>query len=127
MEFSSYSKDDVIFLLKDISNCIIEQSNLEREKAIQSGKHYSEMLPIEYKVSDVYLNLYKSQLKELKEKLALSVGIMCEKILKEKGNNIVLVSLARAGTPIGILAKRYIKYKYNLNLPHYTISIIRDK
>lgn len=127
MEFSSYSKDDVIFLLKDISNCIIEQSNLEREKAIQSGKHYSEMLPIEYQVSDVYLNLYKSQLKELKEKLALSVGIMCEKILKEKGNNIVLVSLARAGTPIGILAKRYIKYKYNLNLPHYTISIIRDK
>ena len=68
MEFSSYSKDDVIFLLKDISNCIIEQSNLEREKAIQSGKHYSEMLPIEYQVSDVYLNLYKSQLKELKEK-----------------------------------------------------------
>ena len=50
-----------------------------------------------------------------------------EKILKQKGADVVLVSLARAGTPIGILAKRYIKYKYNLNLPHYTISIIRDK
>lgn len=127
MEFGSYSKDDVIFLLKDISNCILEQNNLEREKAIQSGRHYSEMLPIEYQVSDVYLNLYKTQLEKLKEKLALSVGIMCEKILKQKGKDVVLVSLARAGTPIGILAKRYIKYKYNLNLPHYTISIIRDK
>ncbi len=127
MEFGSYSKEDVIFLLKDLSNVELERGNLEREKAIQKGTHYSEMLPIEYQVSDVYLNLYKSQLELSKDKLAYSVGVMCEKILKQKGKNVVLVSLARAGTPIGILAKRYIKYKYNLNLPHYTISIIRDK
>ncbi|MBE6050920.1 MAG: hypothetical protein E7214_09800 [Clostridium sp.] len=125
--FSSYSKDDVIFLLKDISNVIIEQGTLEREKAIQGGRHYSEMLPVEYKVSDVYLDLYKSQLDVTKEKLAFSVGVMCEKILKSKGKDVVLVSLARAGTPIGILAKRYIKKRYKLDLPHYTISIIRDK
>lgn len=125
--FGSYSKDDVVFLLKDISSLIKEQGNLEREKAIQSGKHYSEMLPVEYQVSDEYIELYKSQLEKNKSKLAISVGVMCEKIIKKKGNNIVLVSLARAGTPIGVLAKRYIKYKYNIDLPHYSISIIRDK
>ena len=48
-------------------------------------------------------------------------------ILKRHDKNVVLVSLARAGTPIGILAKRYIKQRYNLDLPHYTISIIRDR
>lgn len=126
-EFSTYSKDDVIFLLKDISDVSLEQNNEEREKAIQGGKHYSEMLPIEYAVSNTYLNLYKEKLEVYKEKLAYCVGVMAEKILKQKGENVVLVSLARAGTPIGILTKRYIKKRYNLNVPHYTISIIRDK
>ncbi len=126
-EFSTYSKDDVIFLLKDISGVSLEQNNEDREKAIQGGRHYSEMLPIEYQVSNTYLNLYKEKLEVSKEKLAYCVGLMAEKILKQKGENVALVSLARAGTPIGILAKRYIKKRYNLNLPHYTISIIRGK
>lgn len=126
-EFSTYSKKDVIFLLKDISEVSLEQDNLQREKAIQSGRHYSEMLPVEYQVSDKYLSLYKKQLEKYKRKLAYSVGVMCEKILKQRGNNVILVSLARAGTPIGILAKRYIEERHNIDLHHYTISIIRDK
>ena len=126
-EFSTYKKDDVIFLLKDISDMIVEEDNMTREKKIQSGTHYSEMIPIEYQVSDEYLNLYRTKLKENKEKLAFAIGVMSEKILKRHDENVVLVSLARAGTPIGILAKRYIKQRYNLDLPHYTISIIRDR
>ncbi len=126
-DFSTYSKDDVIFLLKDISNLIEEEGNKERELKIQNGRHYSEMIPIEYEVSEDYLNLYHEKLRENKDKLAFSIGVMCEKIIKKNGNDVVLVSLARAGTPIGILAKRYVKSKYNINLPHYTISIIRDK
>lgn len=126
-EFSTYKKDDVIFLLKDISDMIVEEDNMTREKKIQSGTHYSEMIPIEYQVSDEYLNLYRTKLKENKEKLAFAIGVMSEKILKRHDKNVVLVSLARAGTPIGILAKLYIKQRYNLDLPHYTISIIRDR
>ncbi|HFL3504787.1 TPA: cysteine protease StiP domain-containing protein, partial [Clostridioides difficile] len=126
-DFSTYSKDDVIFLLKDISNLIEEEGNKERELKIQNGRHYSEMIPIEYEVSEDYLNLYHEKLRENKDKLAFSIGVMCEKIIKKNGNDVVLVSLARAGTPIGILAKRYIRSKYNVSLPHYTISIIRDK
>lgn len=126
-EFSTYKKDDVIFLLKDISDMIVEEDNMTREKKIQSGTHYSEMIPIEYQVSDEYLNLYRTKLKENKEKLAFAIGVMSEKILKIHDKNPILVSLARAGTPIGILAKRYIKQRYNLDLPHYTISIIRDR
>lgn len=126
-EFSTYKKDDVIFLLKDISDMILEEDNMTREKKIQSGTHYSEMIPIEYQISDEYLNLYRTKLKENKEKLAFAIGVMSEKILKRHDKNVVLVSLARAGTPIGILAKRYIKQRYNLDLPHYTISIIRDR
>lgn len=126
-EFGTYSKDDVIFLLKDISNLIKEEGNKERELKIQSGTHYSEMIPVEYNVSKTYLNLYYEKLEATKEKLAFAVGVMSEKIVKKNGINVVLVSLARAGIPIGILSKRYLKEKYNVNLPHYSISIIRDR
>lgn len=126
-EFSTYCKDDVVFLLKDISDLIKEEGNKEREIKIQNGRHYSEMIPIEYEVSEQYLSLYYKKLNETKERLAFAIGLMCEKIIKKNGRDVVLVSLARAGTPIGILAKRYLKKRYNLNLKHYTVSIIRDK
>lgn len=122
----SYSQEDVIFLLKELSNEITEQSNEYREKAIQSGVHYSEMLPIEYEPSKEYMNIFNYTLEDTKEKMALLIGILSEKIINNRGKDLVLVSLARAGTPIGVLIKRYIKQKYNLNLPHYSISIIRD-
>ena len=123
----SYLQEDVIFLLKDISNLLNEKSNKEREVLIQSGTHYSEMLPIEYKPSDEYMQLFYDSLKISARKLAIAVGIVCEKIIQNRGNNIILVSLARAGTPAGVLMKRYYKIKYNYNIPHYSISIIRDR
>ena len=43
---SSYSEDDVILLLKDITGMVEPQGTEERERQIQSGRHYSEMLPI---------------------------------------------------------------------------------
>lgn len=123
----SYKDDDVIFLLKDISNLIVEQGNEERELAIQTGLHYSEMLPIEYKPTEEYMNLFYQSLDKFKREIAISVGVVSEIIVKNRGENIVLASLARAGTPIGVLIKRYLKFKYNINIPHYSISIIRGK
>ncbi len=123
----SYSTDDVVFLLKDISNLIVEQDNEFRENAIQSGIHYSEMLPIEYTPSKEYMDMFYSTLQGTKIKLASLVAILTEKIIAARGKNFVLVSLARAGTPIGILIKRYMQFKYNMSPAHYSISIIRDK
>jgi len=126
-QIGSYSRDDVIFVLKDISHLIKEQCNEDREHAIQSGTHYSEMLPIEYQPSEEYLKVFHNTLRMTSEKIAMATAIVSEKILKKRGKNIVLLSLARAGTPAGILIKRYIKLKYGITLPHYSISIIRDK
>ncbi|MBW7456051.1 hypothetical protein K0U00_18640, partial [Paenibacillus sepulcri] len=44
----SYAPSDVIFLLKDLSGVQLERPTEDREEAIQSGVHYSEMLPVEY-------------------------------------------------------------------------------
>ncbi len=59
--------------------------------------------------------------------MALSVGRLSDQIVEEKGKQVVLVSLARAGTPIGILLKHYIRKKYGFSVPHYSISIIRGR
>lgn len=123
----SYSPEDVIFLLKDISGLVPEIDNQMREKAIQGGTHYSEMLPVEYQPKPEYIALFHQMLQTTGEKIALAAAIVAEQIVKLKGRSVILVSLARAGTPIGILIKRYLMMKYGIQLPHYSISIIRGK
>ena len=39
---------------------------------------------------------------------------------------ITLVSLARAGTPVGVLLKHVLKRHFNCEVGHYSISILRD-
>lgn len=124
---SSYSREDVILLLKDISGLVEPQPTEERERLIQSGRHYSEMLPIEYMPTDRYMEIYKETLAIYSEPVAQAVGRLADKIMEIKGAGVVLVSLARAGIPIGILVKRYIKFKYGVDVPHYSISIIRGR
>lgn len=123
----SYRQEDVVFLLKNLGDRIKEKDNRTRELAIQSGVHYSEMLPIEYRPSQIYLDLFYDSLDRFKEKLALAVGITSEKILKARGKDVVIVSLARAGSPAGVLVKRYMKQVNDIDWPHYSISIIRGK
>lgn len=124
---SSYKKDDVILLLKDITGIVKPQPTEEREKLIQSGKHYSEMLPIEYVPTEKYMEVYRDALKMYSRQVADAVAVLSDKIVAQRGMDTVLVSLARAGIPIGILIKHYIQYKYHVSMPHYSISIIRDK
>lgn len=123
--FSTYKPQDVTILLKDISGLVKPQSTQERERLIQSGKHYSEMLPIEYEPSTAYLKTYYDALERYSEITADAVANVSNLIYSDKGKKVVLVSLARAGTSIGILIKHYIEQKYHCEITHYTISIIR--
>ncbi|MGP4003638.1 cysteine protease StiP family protein [Streptomyces sp. 8N706] len=43
------------------------------------------------------------------------------------GRRPVLVSLARAGTPVGVLMRRWARHAHGLDLPHYAISIVRGR
>ena len=124
---STYKEDDVTILLKDITGLIEPMATKEREALIQSGVHYSEMLPLEYKPSEKYMKAYEDALKNYSRITASAVASVAEKIYRKKGEKAVLVSLARAGTSIGVLIKRYLKSKYGITVPHYTISIIRGR
>lgn len=125
--FSTYDPSDVTLLLKDITGMVEPQPASVREKQIQSGVHYCEMLPLEYRPSQVYLRTYEKALSLYAGITARAVAAVAEQIYSEKGDHTVLVSLARAGTPIGILIKRWMKYRHNTNVSHYSISIIRGR
>lgn len=124
---SSYRKEDVTLLLKDITGLVKPQPTEERERLIQSGKHYSEMLPIEYVPTQKYMEVYREVLEKYARPTAQAVGRLSDKIIQSKGRDVVLVSLARAGIPIGILVKHFIERKYRVDVPHYSISIIKGR
>ncbi len=123
---SSY-REDVIFLLKDLSEEINEITVEEKEKLISSGINYSEFISKESIPSKEMIDIFLNLLEDRKDDIARYVQVISETIFKEKGEDLVIVSLARAGTPFGILIKKYIKFKYNIDIPHYSISIIRGK
>lgn len=122
----SYTPEDCVFLLKNINGLVAEQDTLQRERAIQSGTHYSAMLPVEYAPKKDYLDLFFSTLEQSAGMVAAHTATAAAKIVKERGRKVVLVSLARAGTPVGVLLTRYIRQKLGFAPPHYSISIIRD-
>ena len=124
---SHFLQDDVTLLLKDITGLVTPLPSSEREKRIQSGTHYSEMLPLEYCPSPDYIRIYEESLKLFGQSVADAIARLSDRIVRRKGNSVVIVSLARAGTPVGVLIRRYIRRKYGLDCPHYSVSIIRDR
>lgn len=124
---SSYREEDVTLLLKDITGQVVPQPTEERERLIQSGVHYCEMLPVEYVPTPGYMAVYEEALEEYSGQVAEAVGVLADRIMEVRGPGTVLVSLARAGVSIGILLKHYIQWKYDKELPHYAISIIRGR
>ncbi len=125
--FSTYQPEDVTILLKDITGLVKPLGTAEREAAIQSGVHYSEMLPLEYRPSQAYMSIYEQALQMYSQITADAVAVVAERIWHDKNGDLALISLARAGTSIGVLIKRYLQSKYCKDIKHYTISIIRGK
>ncbi|WP_435059456.1 phosphoribosyltransferase [Streptomyces sp. bgisy060] len=126
--FSSYAPEEVGWLLQDLSDVELEAPTEEREEAIQSGgAHYAESLPVEYQPSARYQELFHAALESSAARMARAVGTVTETVLAERSPRPVLVSLARAGTPVGVLMRRWAQARHGLDLPHYAVSIVRGR
>ncbi len=126
--FGSYDRDEVGWLLTDLSGAALEAPTEEREEAIQAGgAHYAESLPVEYQPSPDYQRLFHESLEASAERVAHAVGVLTESALAARGEHAVLVSLARAGTPIGVLMRRWAQHTRGVDLAHYAVSIVRGR
>jgi len=122
----SYNPEDVIFLLNEID--IAPTDVAEKERLIQSGeKHYSEMISTESAPSPEHTLLYKKALANNAVRMASEVLALANAIAREISDGpIILVSLVRAGLPLGVLLKGAL-LSGNRRCYHYGVSIIRDK
>ena len=130
MSFSSYAPAECSWLLTDLSHVALEVGTEDREELIQGGRHYAEMLPVEYQPDAAYTALFHRALVQTSRRLAHAVGLVAELVLADArahGVDPVLVSLARAGTPVGILLRRWLAQVHGIDAPHYAVSIVRGR
>ncbi|MDF0487218.1 tellurite-like stress resistance cysteine protease StiP [Sphingomonas sp. H39-1-10] len=122
----SYDPADVTFLLKPVAMPATDVA--AKEAAIQSGRrHYSEMIAPESVPGADYLALYHAALARNGARLAQDVASLAAHLAERRpGREVVIVSLARAGTPIGVLLARTLR-AWGHRASHYSVSIIRDR
>lgn len=124
---STFSKDDVTVLLNDVSDKVeIIDINNEREKEKVKNMHYCDFIPTEKSPSKEYLEIFNQMLKLTANKTAEYIANLAIKITSAY-DNVVLVSLARAGIIPGILIKRYCKKFLNQEINHYAVGMSRGK
>jgi hypothetical protein len=123
----SYAPGDVTFLLRPVP--IDPTPTAEKERLIQSGsRHYSELLAVERVPGPAYLALYRQALQANADRVAADVARLARTLeARWPRGEIVLVSLARAGTPLGVLLRRALARLRPAAVPHYSVSIIRDR
>jgi hypothetical protein len=123
----SYRSGEVCFLLKPLpSGEFVEVP--EKEHLIQSGKrHYSEMLSPEALPSLRYLELFRQAYAANGERMALDCLRLAALIAQRRAGPVTLVSLARAGTPVGVVASRLLQTVFGRQAVHFSVSIIRDR
>jgi hypothetical protein len=123
----SYATDEVTFLLQPLTLQPIADVR-EKERLIQSGqRHYSDMLSPEVLPASVYLQLFHDAVAQCAPSMARCLVHLARRILLERSTRIVLVSLARAGTPVGVLLRRLMREVFEVDAPHYSISIVRGR
>lgn len=122
----SYRPEDVHILLKPIAMELIEVA--EKERLIQSGqRHYSEMLSPETLPSPRYMDMFHQAFAMNRRRMAQGLLDLAAIVAARRPNAITLVSLARAGTPIGVVLKHVLADILDRPATHYSISIIRDR
>ncbi|MBI5173378.1 MAG: hypothetical protein HY986_10865 [Candidatus Melainabacteria bacterium] len=129
----AYHLDDCTFLLKligpaDISK--IEIADLASQEAdIQSGKApYWLRVSKEKPPEAEQLALYREAMTANKVRFTRDVAALANAAYKRhrQSPEVTIVSLARAGTPVGVLLNRALKLR-GVTSNHYSISIVRDK
>ncbi len=129
MNFSgSYAGADVTFLLKPLPLADFVEDVGEKEKLIQSGRrHYSEMLSPERLPSPRYEAVFEQACAANGERMARDCLVLAGLIAARRQGPVTLVSLARGGTPIGVVLRRLLERVHGRSTAHYSVSIVRDR
>lgn len=138
----SYLPCDVTVLLDVVDKTtVLDVPVHQKEALIQSGqRHYSDMLTLEQAPTAVHEALYLQALTQGATRTATDIANLAHTLHQhfehrvDDSRPLVLVSLVRAGLPIGVLLQRALMDAGDSNAActamssvHYGVSIIRDR
>ena len=134
----SYLASDVTVLLDIVDkDAVADVPVSQKEALIQSGqRHYSDMLTLENAPTAMHEQLYQQALAQGTTRTAtdiVNLAYTLHHIFQQTVSlqcPLILVSLVRAGLPIGVLLQRALAdadSSYARPSVHYGISIIRDR
>jgi len=122
----SFAPEDVTLLLTELPDVELELPAEVRAQLLREGGHYAETLPIEYRPTPEYESLFERLLATYAERVAWLTAVLAQRIVEEQHPSPVLVSLARAGTPVGVVLRRALARR-GVDAPHYSVSIVRGR
>jgi hypothetical protein len=124
----SYHDEEVTFLMRPLN---LESTPLEeRERSIQSGRrHYSEMIGPEDAPTRQRMRLFRECLESNGDRMAKDICTLAEGMAASAvSGELTVVSIARAGTPIGVLLWHRLRKMFPvIDSKHFSISVIRDR
>ena len=121
----SYDPADVTFLLRPVDVAFTDVT--EKERLIQSGeRHYSELLSPEAVPDAAYLALFREALARNAARLHGDVATLAARAVERHGRALRILSLARAGTPVGVLLHRRLR-ALGVDSVHYSLSVVRGR
>lgn len=128
MNFSgSYRSADVTFLLAPRDAHAFVGVD-EKERLIQSGqRHYGELLSAEAPPSQRYMDVFKAACEMHGARMALDCLRLASLVSARRPGQITLVSLARGGTPVGVVLVHLLRDVFERSARHYSLSVIRDR
>lgn len=123
----SYRAGEVSFLLRRLpQGDFVDVA--EKEALIQSGRrHYSQMLSPESKPSERYMRLFDEACSANNARMARDCLRLAHLIAARSQHRLALVSLARGGTPVGVVVTRLLRELFGRDAVHYSVSIVRDR
>ncbi len=119
--FHTYDPADVTVHLRPATPRLVEVA--EKEALLRQGVSYGTLLTPETRPSAVQMTAYRDALACNGPRVAELIASLTGHLLAHVPQP-VLVSLARAGTPVGAAMTRFARRR-GVSLPHHTLSIIR--
>lgn len=121
---NSYKPGQVVCLFTPFTGSML--SIEDKEAQLQNGGHYGDLLSEEERPDAEYLAIFDQLTDVLAQKLASPIWRLVEHFHSSRplDRPIVILSIARAGTPIGVVVSELLRHRFKREVFHYSVSVI---